>query len=162
MHRVELLNYDVFGVGSGVMATLKRIPGVRANGINVGQPPTERLWLDGKKSREKFLNLKAELWWLMRDALQKTFQHVAWLESGGTRGRQHPVDEMISLPEDDVLCSQLSAVKWFRTPAGKIQIETKEQLQKRGVKSLDHADALALAFAPTAKEIRVRTVRGLY
>jgi hypothetical protein len=161
-HRVELLNFDVFGIGSGVMATLKRIPGVRANGVNVGQPPTERVWLDGKSSREKFLNLKAELWWLVRDALQKTAEHVAWMESGGKRGRQHPLDELVSLPEDDVLCSQLSSVRWFRTPAGKIQIETKDQLQKRGVKSPDRADALVLAYAPTAQEIRVQTVAGMY
>ncbi|MCZ7607566.1 MAG: hypothetical protein M5U25_16165 [Planctomycetota bacterium] len=62
----------------------------------------------------------------------------------------------------NALCMQLSQVRWHRTPAGKIQIETKEQLQKRGVKSPDHADALVLAFAPTAQEIRVKTVRGLY
>lgn len=161
-HRVDVLNYDVFGLGTGMLAALKRIPGARANGINVGQPPTERVWLDGKRSREKFLNLKAELWWMMRDALHKTFEHVAWLESGGKRGRKHPVDELLSLPEDDVLCGQLSAIRWHRTPAGKIQIETKEELQKRGVKSPDHADALALTFAPGPQEIRVRTVRGMY
>lgn len=161
-HRVDLLNYDVFGIGGGVMAALKRLPGVRAAGINVGQPASERVWPDGKKSREKFLNLKAELWWLMRDALHKTFEHVAWLESGGERGRKHAADELLSLPDDDTLCGQLSSVRWHRTPAGKIQIETKEELQKRGVKSPDHADALALAFAPTSQEIKVRTVRGLY
>lgn len=161
-HRVDLLNYDVFGIGGGVMATLKRIPGVRAAGINVGQPATERVWPDGKKSREKFLNLKAELWWLLRDALHKTFEHVAWLESGGERGRKHPTDELLCLPDDEVLCSQLCSVRWHRTPAGKIQIETKEELQKRGIKSPDHADALALTFAPTAQEIKVRTVRGMY
>lgn len=160
--RVDLLNYDVFGIGSGVMATLKRIPGVRAAGINVGQQPTQRVWLDNKKSREKFLNLKGEIWWLLRDALQKTYAYVTWMESGGKRGRQYPLDELISLPDDDVLCSQLSVVRWFRTPVGKIQIETKEQLARRGVKSPDHADALVLCFAPTGGEIRVRTVRGLY
>jgi len=160
--RVDMLNYDVFGIGSGVMATLKRIPGVRANGVNVGQQPTQRVWLDNKKSREKFVSLKAELWWLLRDALQKTYQHTAWMESGGKRGKQYPLDELISLPDDDVLASQLSTVRWFRTPIGKIQIETKDQLAKRGVKSPDHADALVLCFAPTGGEIRVRTVRGLY
>lgn len=161
-HGVETLNYDVFGIGGGVMAALKRLPGVRAHGVNVGQPATERVWPDGKKSREKFLNLKAELWWRMRDALHKTFEYTAWLESGGRQGRQHPVDELISLPDDEVLCGQLSSVRWHRTPAGKIQIETKEELQKRGVKSPDHADALALTFAPGPQEIRVRTVRGMY
>lgn len=159
---VSMLNYDVFGIGSGVMATLKRIPGVRANGINVGQQPTERIWPDGRKSKEKFVNLKAELWWLLRDALQKTFQYVTWLESGGTKGRKFPLDELISLPDDDTLCTQLSSVQWFRTPNGKIQIETKDQLAKRDIKSPDHADALVLCFAPTAQEIRVRSVKGLY
>lgn len=161
-HRVSLLNYDVFGIGSGVMAAFMRMPGVRASGVNVGQQPTDRRWPDGRSSREKFLNLKAELWWMLRDALQTTHEHVAWLESGGRQGRAHPSDELISLPEDETLASQLSVVRWHRTPNGKIQIETKEELQKRGVKSPDHADALALTYAPTGQEIRVRTVRGLY
>lgn len=162
LHNADMLNYDVFGIGGGVMAALKRIPGVRAQGINVGQPATERLWPDNKRSREKFLNLKAELWWLMRDALQRTFEHVTWLETGGKHGRKHPPDELLALPDDDTLCGQLSSVRWHRTPAGKIQIETKDELQKRDVKSPDHADALALTFAPTAQEIKVRTVRGMY
>jgi phage terminase large subunit len=168
-HRVDMLNYDVFGLGTGMMAALKRMPGIRAAGINVGQQPSDRVWPDKRKSKEKFLNLKAEIWWLMRDALQNTFEHVTWLESNGARGKQHPPDELLSLPDDGkidspaaVLASQLSVVRWHRTPVGKIQIETKEELQKRGVKSPDHADALALTFAPTATEIRVRTVRGLY
>lgn len=80
----------------------------------------------------------------------------------GERARWHPLGELFSLPVSNALCMQLSQVRWHRTPAGKIQIETKEQLQKRGVKSPDHADALVLAFAPTAQEIRVKTVRGLY
>ncbi len=160
--RVSVLNYDWFGVGSGVAAALKRLPGVKAHGIMVGDPGSGRRWEDGLTSKEKFLNLKAELWWSMRERLQKTYQHVAWLASDGHEGRQYPEDELICLPDSDVLCEQLSTVRYHRTPNGKIQVETKEQLQKRGVKSPDHADAAVLTFAPGAGEIRVRTVKGMY
>lgn len=162
--RAEYLQYDVFGIGGGVMAALKRLPNVNSRGINVGQPPTESVWPDNETSADKFVNLKAELWWMMRDRFLKTFEHWLWLNDQGGIMRQP--DELITLPpsgqEADTLAAQLSVVRWFRTPRGKIQIETKEQLAKRGVKSPDHADAAALSFAPVAGTVRVVTVDGMY
>lgn len=158
-HKAECLNYDVYGIGTGVMAGLKRIPAVRSRGINTGQPPTGARWLDGKTSREKFLNLKAELWWMLRDRAHKTYMHLLWMTGEG--GQQYAEDELLFLPEHETLCRELCTPRWFTTPGGKIQLETKEELAERGVKSPDFADAVALAFAPTGGEIRAREIRGL-
>ena len=56
-------------------------------GVNVGQPPDKRkMWPDGKTSAEKFQNLRAELWWLLRDRLEKTYEHVLALEGDFDQG----------------------------------------------------------------------------
>lgn len=158
--RVACLNFDVYGIGSGVAAQLKRIPEVYAKGINTGDAPTKNRWPDGKTSREKFLNLKAELWWMLRDRCLKTFEYVQWLCGEG--GREHPEDELISLPDHDVLCSELSTPTWHTTATGKIQIETKDQLAKRGIKSPDFADAAVLTFAPVKGKVKAGGIKGFY
>jgi hypothetical protein len=68
-------------------------------------------------------------------------------------------------PEDEELIAELSTVRYFRTSAGKIQIESKDAAKKRGVGSPNRGDALMLAFAESAaigyKPIRVvRAVWG--
>ena len=44
----------------------------------------------------------------------------------------------------DQLCLELSLVKWGRNERGKIVIEKKEELKRRGINSPDFADALML------------------
>lgn len=147
------LNFDSVGVGAGVSSTLMHhlttefavVP------VNTGLPPTQRKWPDDKRSEEKFGNLKAELWWLARTGLQRTHEHVMFLE-GKEGGKRHPLDDLIALPhgdpESDRLCMQLSLVKWERNEKGKIMIEKKDDLKKRGIASPDHAEAFILTLAP--------------
>lgn len=147
-----LLNFDAPGVGAGVASTLvhNEMAGVTVKGINTGLPPSRLLWPDGRTSEEMFGNLKAEVWWLCRTALQRTHEHVLHLEERDG-GREHPVTELLALPagdpESDALNLQLSLVKWGKNDRGKIVIEKKEALQRRGIASPDHADALMLTFA---------------
>ena len=93
--------------------------------------------------------MKAEIWWLCRTALQRTHEHVLFLE-GHEEGQEHPVEELLALPsgdiESDALCLQVSLVKWGKNDKGKIVIEKKEALSRRGIASPDHADALMLTF----------------
>ncbi|MDF2651330.1 MAG: terminase protein PACase protein, partial [Paenibacillus sp.] len=50
------------------------------------------------------------------------------------------------LPDDDTLISQLSTRKWKMTSKGKILLESKDDMKKRGLKSPDRADAFVLTF----------------
>jgi hypothetical protein len=50
-------------------------------------------------------------------------------------------------PDDDRLAAQLGAIKWKLTSRGQIQIESKDEMRKRGMPSPDRADALAYVFA---------------
>jgi hypothetical protein len=147
----SLLNFDAPGVGAGVSSTLMNNPqaGVQVEGVNTGMPPSKRLWPDGRTSEEMFGNLKAEIWWLCRTAVQRSHEHVLWLEDQ-PNGREHPLTDLLALPsgdkESDALCHQMALVKWGKNDRGKIVIEKKEALARRGISSPDHADGLMLTF----------------
>ncbi len=148
------LNFDAPGVGAGVASTLKhnQVAGLTVSAVNTGLPPTQRRWPDGRTSEEMFGNSKAEVWWLCRTALQRAHEHVAFLD-GKETGVEHPLTDLLALPsgdkDSDALCLQLSLVKWERNERGKIVIEQKKALARRGIASPDYADALMLTFVDT-------------
>lgn len=158
--RVKYLRYDVVAIGQGVAATMKRNPrpGLIVTGVNTGNPASDVKWPDGFYAHEKFYNTKAEGWWTAREGFHKTHEMYNWLlnqkEPDVTRhlsgAKQHPVDELRILPNDpkdphlQKLVNQLSQPKWQRRENGKIIIESKESLAKRGVASPDYADAYVL------------------
>jgi hypothetical protein len=150
---VALLNFDAVGVGAGVSSTLMKNPqrGLTVVPVNTGVDPGRLIWPDGRTSKDMFGNLKAELWWLARMAFQRTHEHVLLLQ-GREGGKRHPHSDLLAMPsgdrESDALALQLSLVKWGRNEKGKIVIEKKEALARRGIASPDHADAFVLNFRP--------------
>ena len=149
------LNFDSVGVGVGVTSAMKHADRkkLKVRPVNVGDPPDERRrWEDGRTSDEMFGNLKAELWWLARVAFQRTYQHVLHLE-GKTEeqgARKHSLSDLLAIPsgdvESDTLAAQLSLVRYFKNERGKIVIEKKTELARRGIKSPDYAEAFVLTF----------------
>jgi phage terminase large subunit len=78
----------------------------------------------------KYLNRRVEMWWKMAD----------WLKGGG------------AIPDDATLRSELPAPKYKFAQDGRLQLESKDDMKKRGVPSPNRADALALTFAaPVAR-----------
>lgn len=149
--KLKRLNYDSIGVGAGVSAGLRNVEDIGVFPVNVGDRPTNATWPDGRRSREKFGNLKSELWWRMRDRFEKTHSTLLSLRGDG-KAKCYPCEDLIALPPGQYpLLTELSAVRAFHNQQGKIVIESKEQLHRRGVASPDHADALALSFAPPAR-----------
>lgn len=158
-YELERLNYDEIGVGAGVSATFGEYDDLKIFPINAGDRPTTQVWPDGKRAREKFANLKAELWWRMRDRFEKTYE--TWLScTGAAQSTRYPAEDLIALPPGTYpLVMQLSSVRAWPNNAGKITIESKAELHKRGVPSPDHAEALMLSMAPPA---RIAYVRGFH
>lgn len=116
-HPKAAVNIDEIGVGAGVVDRMKEKNRFKnVQGVNVGSSP-----YDG----EMFVNLRAELFWALRERF---------------------ADGSISIPEDEELMAQLANIKYRFTPKGLIQIESKEDIKKRGMGSPDKADALSLAF----------------
>jgi hypothetical protein len=54
------------------------------------------------------------------------------------------------LPKDELLVAELATVRYMFTSNGKIQIESKDDIKKRGLASPDKADAFCLTFASDA------------
>lgn len=72
-----------------------------------------------------YRNKRAEMWGAMRN----------WLLDGG------------AIPKDSLLAAQLSTPMYSFDEANRVKLEKKEDIKKRGLKSPDKADALALTFA---------------
>lgn len=77
-----------------------------------------------KENVDNFSNISTYIWFKIRTALE--------------HGE-------IALPNDPELISQLTARKYTITSRGQIQVESKEQMKKRGLDSPDRGDALALS-----------------
>lgn len=160
------LNFDAVGVGLGVQSTLMGNPqaGLVINPVNVGVEPSKDEWPDGRTSEEMFGNLKAEIWWKCRVAAQDTHAHVRWLKGDPEGKEADNLTDLLALPsgdyESDTLCFQLSLVKWLRNEKGKIVIESKDALARRGIPSPDYAEALMLTFVePDDMEAQVMRVQ---
>lgn len=157
--QARLLNFDAPGVGAGVSSGLlnseRRPHSLTVQPINTGSDPfVDPEWDDGRTSDEQFRNLKMEIWWIAAMRFKRTYEHMLHLE-GKTEdegAKEHRITDLIHLPSGDVesdrLATELSTPKKFRTDTGKLILEKKEQLAKRGIKSPDYADALVLTFIP--------------
>lgn len=141
---VSIINYDSIGVGAGAKGEFKELNNgtIVTNGVNVGDSAGHGQFRDtGKDKKDMFMNLKAILWWEMRLRFKRTYEHVNGLE-------QYSDDELISIPDNRELITELSQPKYQFKDNGKIQIESKSDMKKRGIKSPNVADALILSFAP--------------
>ena len=94
--------------------------GLPAYGINVAESPS---------MGTQYLNLRSELWYKAKN----------WLEGRDVR-----------IPRDPGLRSELVTVRYSYSSNGRVKIESKRDLKKRGVASPDSADAFVLTFASDA------------
>jgi hypothetical protein len=78
---------------------------------------------------QKYMRLRDELWGKCRE----------WFESR----------ECVIVDEQQLI-HELAAPRFAFTSSGKIKIESKDEMRKRGIKSPDMADALCLTFASNA------------
>lgn len=96
-------------------------------GINVGESPA---------IKNQYANLRAELWGRAK----------AWLEKRDCK-----------LPRDERLVNELSSPRYSFMSNGKLKLESKDDMKRRGLASPDVADAFVLTFASDAA-----TVGGSY
>ena len=108
---------DAGGLGIGVYDKLNEEGTVPVRAVNVSEAPS---------IKGTYLNLRVELWFNIRDWLMR---------------------RDCSLPKDDTLFAELIAPQYDFNSVGKIRMESKQQMRRRGIASPDRADALALSFA---------------
>jgi hypothetical protein len=111
---------------------------IRVDGVGVGGGVVDQLVESGHDvvdmqagaralDSEHYINARAEWAWGFRDRL----------EAGDV-----DLD-----PDDDDLAAQLGAMKYKFTARGQVQIESKDDMRKRGLPSPDRADAVMLTVA---------------
>lgn len=96
-------------------------------GINVGESPA---------IKGQYMNLRAELWGKAK----------GWLEARDCK-----------LPRDEQLVNELSSPRYSFMSNGKLKLESKDDMKRRGLASPDRADSFVLTFASDAA-----TVGGSY
>jgi hypothetical protein len=122
---------DADGLGAGVFDKLRRFQ--RDNRKDYAWLKVHEVRNGAKpRSPEAFLNMRAEMWW----ATRKLFE-----------------DGRVGLMDDPLQESQLVGIKFRHTPGrDQVQIERKDEMKKRGLKSPDRADALMMALAKVGRQ----------
>lgn len=151
---VQVFKYDAIGVGAGIQGSISKMepePEFQTIPIISGDSPTDKIYDDNTEltASDRFANLRAEMWWNLREYFRKTHEHK--------QGKgNYQSDDLISIPNDRDLITQLSQPTISYNSRGKIKIESKQDMLERGVKSPDRADALVYCFAdmqPKFKQI---------
>lgn len=94
--------------------------GLPARGINVAEAPA---------ARNRYLRLRDELWFQARD----------WLAARDCR-----------LAADEALAGELTGPRYTVESTGRLRVESKDEMKRRGLNSPDRADAFCLTFAGNA------------
>lgn len=109
---------DIGGLGAGVYDRLKELGHHDIIvSVNSGSAPL---------NQKLYLNKRAEMWGLMKE----------WL-----------LDMPCQIPDNDSLHADLCGVKYTFDSKTRLVLEKKEFMKKRGLRSPDEGDALALTFA---------------
>ena len=140
---------DAIGIGSSALDFIKGL-GLRVYPVIGSEGST----LMDKAGQLRFRNKRAEMYWLMREALDPT------------------AIDPIALPPDAELQGDLTAVRYKVVTMGQqaaIQIRSKDEIREALGRSPDKGDAVAMTFvagipkpadAPTAKSWRDRLLSG--
>lgn len=123
-----IANIDDVGVGGGVTDILAEEG--YPHFPMIANAASEELMKNGKP---RFADARSEWWWRLREAL------------AGPSGTGE--DGWLDLdPEDDELAAQITNVKYKINRHGQIQVESKDDMKKRGLASPDRGDALTYAL----------------
>ncbi len=113
---------DVIGVGGGVVDRLRELKAL-VEPFNASESTAKT----DRSGELGFINARAAAWWMLREMLDPAFNPT------------------LALPPDEQLIGDLVAPHWKLTSAGKIQIESKDEIRKRLGRSPDSGDAVIQA-----------------
>jgi hypothetical protein len=126
-HQPKRVFVDVGGLGAGVVDLLNSW-GKGVIGVNFGgEPQDDVIYLPDGTKQPGARNRRAEMWMRSRD----------WLnETGGA-----------DIPDKDGLQADACGPGYKYDANQRVQLESKEDMRKRGIRSPDEWDAVALTFA---------------
>lgn len=151
---IDTLNIDDIGVGASVPGEFRRLhaekPGARKvsfMGWTASESPAnaDREYQPGKTHGDMFANLKAQGWGMLGDRFRNTWQ--------ARNGLPYDRDRLISIPSGLPMRSKLQGeLTQPRRESinGRMKVESKKELKKRGIASHNLADAVVMAYADEA------------
>lgn len=123
------VNIDDTGLGGGVTDRLREVK--REQKLNrlyvIPINAAEKIETDtkaGKDAAEHYNNLTTHMWAVLKDLME---------------------NKEIEMEEDSETFAQLSSRKYFLASNGKLELESKKEMKKRGLDSPDRADSAALS-----------------
>lgn len=128
------VNIDDCGLGGGVTDRLEevkqeeKLERMIVVPINAAASVPDDIVEDGNakvKAKNKYDNMTTYLWGSVKDKMES---------------------EVLSIENDNELVAQFSCRKYRMTSRGKMVLESKEEMKKRGISSPDRADAVALSI----------------
>ncbi|MDE1971164.1 MAG: terminase family protein [Patescibacteria group bacterium] len=128
------IHIDVIGVGSSPYDFLNNM-GIQVVGVNVA----EKAIATDKTGRLRFMNLRSQLHWQLREDL----------DPANNTG--------IALPPDSALLAALTAPRW-RLRGAEIQVESRDEIIARIGRSPDELSAIILARMDTPKVAVLRAI----
>lgn len=153
LYQVALSGFDGPDLASRIFEIVRKEPGISCiaydaigNGADLdsalrrmpGLPYLIAVqWGQPAKDDKQYFNQRSECWGKMRD----------FLEHG-------------QIPDDDDLADQLTSLDYGYDGRFRVQLQSKKDAKKNGVKSPDRADSLALTFIPELIDRRVTTAKA--
>ena len=151
------IKVDVIGIGSGVVDRLKE-QGAPVDAVNVAETGS----VPGRRATRRSEHQLEERY-DRRDALPRSLRDYLWQaaadwlrdeEPSFIEARRHDGDE----DPVEVLAAELSTVRYGFDSSGRLVVESKDEMKKRGLRSPDVAEALLMTFAPSGLSIWERLV----
>ena len=138
--------YDSIGVGAGTGSNLQDMDYYDFSGFNAGGKVIKpKRKYEGVVQKEFFSNLKTQAWWLAADRLRNTHDYVV------NGNKNYKAEDLISIrsniPHLQGLLTELCTPFRDFDKAGRVKVESKEDLLARGVKSPNRADAFIMALS---------------
>lgn len=114
----SVIALDAIGIGAGIYDSLNEL-GESVQSVVSSNKPTI------STDAERYMNLRAQLWMV---------------------GGKQIFEGKVKIPDDTVLCGQLSSAKFEFNSNGKIKVEAKVDIKKRLNRSPDRADAFLIGL----------------
>lgn len=144
------IHYDSIGVGAGAGSKFRELneggASIKYARFNAGssvEQPKKKYGNTEIKNEDMFSNLKAQVWWDIADRIRDTYNAV-------TKGLPIEPDNIISISSEiaciDDLIIELSSPLKDTDKTGRVKVESKDDLAKRGIKSPNLADAFIMAY----------------
>ncbi len=142
-----MIGYDCIGVGASTGSYLNELGFRNHWKFNAGAgvfKPEARYGSTKIRNRDYFHNVKAQAWWGLADRFRATYNAVK-------NGSEFNPDTMISISGDippklvESLAEELCAPRMDTDHGGKVRVESKKDMKKRGVNSPNIADAVIIS-----------------